>query len=297
MATAFRASYSRGLDGRTPVGLPEYQQRIESLHYETANSLGKGEYALAQQSFDKIDVVRQEEGKERLAIEKERQVGEKTSLDKSYKVELKKFEEEWAAKLVEVEKHCAASARVLEEEHEVGRATFERELEEKLKKFRFKASVQLLQLEDTERRLGLANEFKQAAEVGSRAQKQRRMEEADYNARRCEMAARPRQELTAKHKAETDIHAQKCHGMRVDVKRGREQALAVLRQRYRNLEADLTHAHALEAHMPAEIGAVISHQSRSFQSSTFRGTLKFESLVGTKFDVPDVTRLPAMVAE
>ena len=32
-------------------------------------------------------------------------------------------------------------------------------------------------------------------------------------------------------------------------------------------------------------------RSRSNQASTFRGTLKLESLVGTKFDVPDVSKM------
>ena len=59
-----------------------------------------------------------------------------------------------------------------------------------------------------------------------------------------------------------------------------------------NLEADLTHAHAIEYSLRPEIGAVHAHQSRSQQASTFRGTLKYESLAGTKFDCPDVSSLP-----
>ena len=62
--------------------------------------------------------------------------------------------------------------------------------------------------------------------------------------------------------------------------------------RFRNLEADQMHAFAIELHLPAEIGPVQTHKSRSTQASTFRGTLKRESLVGTKFDVPDVTKMP-----
>ena len=54
---------------------------------------------------------------------------------------------------------------------------------------------------------------------------------------------------------------------------------------------DLEHAHAIEYSLPAEIGQVQSHKSRSNQASTFRGTLKHEALVGTKFDVPDVSSM------
>ena len=84
---------------------------------------------------------------------------------------------------------------------------------------------------------------------------------------------------------------QKCHSLRVAVRREKEQAFEVFKQKYRNLEADLGHAHAIEFSLRPEIGAVQSHKSRSMTSSTFRGTLKYESLAGTKFDVPDVSSL------
>ena len=85
---------------------------------------------------------------------------------------------------------------------------------------------------------------------------------------------------------------QKCHSMRVAVRREKEQAFEVFKQKYRNLEADLTHAHKIEFSMRPEIGAVHAQRSRSTQSSTFRGTLKYESLAGTKFDVAEVSSLP-----
>ena len=85
---------------------------------------------------------------------------------------------------------------------------------------------------------------------------------------------------------------QKCHSMRVAVRREMEQAREVFKQKYRNLEADLAHSHAIEFSQRAEMGPVQSHKSRSSMSSTFRGTLKYESLAGTKFDVPDVSSLP-----
>lgn len=68
---------------------------------------------------------------------------------------------------------------------------------------------------------------------------------------------------------------QKCHSLRVAVRREKDQAFEVFKQKYRNLEADLSHAHAIEFHQPAEIGAIQAQRSRSMQSSTFRGTLKY----------------------
>ena len=43
------------------------------------------------------------------------------------------------------------------------------------------------------------------------------------------------------------------------------------------------------AHPPVPL--LQTHKSRSNQASTFRGTLKREALVGTKFDVPDVSKM------
>ena len=87
---------------------------------------------------------------------------------------------------------------------------------------------------------------------------------------------------------------QKCHALRVAVRREKDQAFEVFKQKYRNLEADLGHAFALEFPLGdyrAEVGEVHAYPSRSKQSSTFRGTLKYESLAGTKCDVPDVSSL------
>ena len=80
-------------------------------------------------------------------------------------------------------------------------------------------------------------------------------------------------------------------GWRVEARRKQGKALDVLKQKFRNLETDQSHAHAIEFHLQAEIGPVQTHKSRSSQASTFRGTLKRESLVGTKFDVPDVSKM------
>eukprot|EP00965_Chrysotila_dentata_P005241 172130-Pleurochrysis_carterae.AAC.3 len=52
----------------------------------------------------------------------------------------------------------------------------------------------------------------------------------------------------------------------VELKRKRDKAAAVLRQRYRNLELDMTHSFALETVAQAEIGSVKTHNSRSEQA-------------------------------
>ena len=64
---------------------------------------------------------------------------------------------------------------------------------------------------------------------------------------------------------------QKCHGMRIAIQREREAAFEVYKQKYRNLGADLSHAHAIEYSLPFEIGDVQSYKSRSTTASTFRG--------------------------
>lgn len=106
-----------------------------------------------------------------------------------------------------------------------------------------------------------------------------------------EAGSHPRAALTEAQEAEMRNLMQRCHSMRVAVRREKDQALEVFKQKYRNLEADLKHAHEIEFSLRPEIGAVQSHKSRSTQSSTFRGTLKYESLAGTKFDVAHVSTL------
>ena len=76
----------------------------------------------------------------------------------------------------------------------------------------------------------------------SRAERQRKLEEAEYR-RRIEVAQRkPLEELAARQDAEMRIFTQKCHGMRLAIQRERDAAFAVFKQKYCNLEADQARA-------------------------------------------------------
>ena len=99
------------------------------------------------------------------------------------------------------------------------------------------------------------------------------------------MCTKPRADFDELLAAERRNAEQYCHALRVDMRRRRAAALSELAQRYKNLAVDLEHSLAIEYHLPAEVGFVRTHKSRAQHSSTFRGSLKLESLKGTKFDV------------
>ena len=62
---------------------------------------------------------------------------------------------------------------MLLEVHEIARADCEKDIVKSIGRMRYKATSTLLQLEDTEVKLARMNEFKQAAEVSARANRQR----------------------------------------------------------------------------------------------------------------------------
>lgn len=291
-AVAEKVSYSRGSDGRACFGVPSFRKSIDELKQDTLSRTGANEYMQADASFSQIDVVRQQEKAYRMREEDTRQHIEKGNLARAYRMERDLFEVEWAEKIRHVDEQCADKLRVLEEVHQIARQELRKEVRAKVASTRFKASSTLLQLEDTERRLARLHEFKQAAEVQHRAQRLRKLEETTFLERLEDLETQPLREQLQSQQVEMRNATQRCHGQRVTVQREREQAFEVLKQKYRNLEADLGHAHIIEFNLPAEIGSVQAQRSRSQQASTFRGTLKYESLAGTKFDVPDVSRLP-----
>ena len=92
---------------------------------------------------------------------------------------------------------------------------------------RFKASSALLQLDDTERKLANLQEFKQAEEVSSRARKLRKKEEAAFERSKSFVDERPRKTCRDAQEMEMRNLGQKCHSLRVAVRREREQALEV----------------------------------------------------------------------
>lgn len=202
------------------------------------------------------------------------------------------------------------------------RADFERELGARIAGMRFRASPKLLELEDQEKRLARGKEYKGAAEIGMRAARLRAKEMMMFGIKRNQVASKPRAEFDVAIQVEMRNLKQKCHALRLNIKREKAQvcgiprsqgaasqwaaaslnhlifssflpadhhtpaqAFAVFEQRYRNLDTDLSHAHAIEYTLPAEVGPVLAYPSRSTHSATFLGSLKLESVAGTKFDV------------
>ena len=251
----------------------------------------RGEYGVAQQTFSQIETVKKQEAVYRREVELKRQEAERGKLEAAYRIEKERFEEEWAGKMAEVEERCKQKLEELEQLHEIGIADLEREIAKTIKGMRYKASSALLGLEDVERRLALAKEFDQAAEMAARSRRRRKVEEAAHQRKIDAQGTQPRAALRAAQAEELRNVQQKLHGWRVEAKRQKGKALEILQQKFRNLEADQAHAHAIEFSLKAEIGPVQTHKSRSSQGSTFRGTLKHESLAGTKFDVPDVSKM------
>ena len=316
---AEKPSFNRGPDGRTPFGVPLYRSRITALADEAMQCSGRGQYMLAQSTHDQIAGVVEDEKAHRVEEEKVRQREERLKLDRAYRIEKERFEAEWAERARLVEGESEEKLKVLREVLAIARDDVERELAAKAKAvaLQFKASSKLLTLEDTERRLVGAREYAQAEEVARRARRLRKQEEARYERNKGGFIVKRREAMAKLQEAEMANLEQKCHGAKVQVRREREEALVVLKQRcarldgrrhapppaanltrrppparrFRNLGMDLEHAHAIEYSLPAEIGQVQSYKSRSNQASTFRGTLKLESLVGTKFDVPDVSKM------
>ena len=69
---------------------------------------------------------------------------------------------------LEVTKLAAEKERVLKEVHEIARVDVEKDIEKRVAGMRYKATSNLLQLEDTERKLARLHEFKEAAGIAAR---------------------------------------------------------------------------------------------------------------------------------
>ena len=108
--------------------------------------------------------------------------------------------------------------------------------------------------------------------MATRVSRLRKTEEDRFSSSLERQLSKPRAELRAAQLAEMQLLQQKCHGQRMNAQRQKAQEAKVLAQRYRNLGADLAHAHAIETTLPAEIGMVTVQPSRSTHGSTFRGT-------------------------
>ena len=235
---AEKPSFNRGPDGRTPFGVPLYRSRITALADEAMQCSGRGQYMLAQSTHDQIAGVVEDEKAHRVEEEKGRQREERLKLDRAYRIEKERFEAEWAERARLVEGESEEKLKVLREVLAIARDDVERELAAKAKAvaLQFKASSKLLTLEDTERRLVGAREYAQAEEVARRARRLRKQEEARYERNKGGFIVKRREAMAKLQEAEMANLEQKCHGAKVQVRREREEALVVLKQRCARLD-------------------------------------------------------------
>ena len=235
---AEKPSFNRGPDGRTPFGVPLYRSRITALADEAMQCSGRGQYMLAQSTHDQIAGVVEDEKAHRVEEEKVRQREERLKLDRAYRIEKERFEAEWAERARLVEGESEEKLKVLREVLAIARDDVERELAAKAKAvaLQFKASSKLLTLEDTERRLVGAREYAQAEEVARRARRLRKQEEARYERNKGGFIVKRREAMAKLQEAEMANLEQKCHGAKVQVRREREEALVVLKQRCARLD-------------------------------------------------------------
>ena len=208
-----RPSFSRGPDGRTPYGVASYQKQIEDLKSDTSKNATMAKtatrridaaksYMTAAATFGQIATVRQKESEFRVKQEEARQKEETLNLQKSFKIERQRFEAEWQRRAEEVDKQCKEHERVLAEVHQIATVASEKRIAAEQEGMRFKASSDLLSLQDTEKKLSGAHEFKDASEVATRSFKLKAIEEARFDRSKASYATKPREELAARQIAE-----------------------------------------------------------------------------------------------
>ena len=86
------------------------------------------------------------------------------------------------------------------------------------------------------------------------------------------IAIKPREDLVKAQAEELRNVGQKLHGWRVEARRKQGKALDVLKQKFRNLETDQSHAHAIEFNLAAEIDGARLAQPRRCRRSLLART-------------------------
>lgn len=161
----------------------------DTLRRETLEFTARKDYSLAEESFKQIEMVKLREKEHRLMVEARRQVEERRNLERAFKIEKARVCAEWARRLEEVEEECKRQQEILEEKQLIARIDLQKDVASRAAKMRFKKSPTLLQLEDTESKLARERDFRQAMEVMSRAERQRKLEEAEFQRRRSSQGA------------------------------------------------------------------------------------------------------------
>ena len=110
--------------------------------------------------------------------------------------------------------------------------------------------------------------------MAARGRRQRKLEETAHQRKLDAIAIKPREDLVKAQAEELRNVGQKLHGWRVEARRKQGKALDVLKQKFRNLETDQSHAHAIMAGVnPASFCAFTSQRDAPSTSLITCGSL------------------------
>ncbi|KAG8464030.1 hypothetical protein KFE25_000198 [Diacronema lutheri] len=278
---------------REPRSLnPEHQAAIDVMRTEQTRLLHDGDYRASHQIKLDRDAAEARMQQSRVEHERQRQAKERVRLDKAWAVERERFEQEWARRASALEADNAQRIRVLEEVHMYALEEHEAAATVRRAAMHYRMSKGLLEYSLTEKQLALGERYDEAIIVKKRSDALRRREERAFDRTASAKFDLERERLDAAQQSEMDNLRQKCHALSVAHERERGEAFAVLRQKYKNLDKDVAHAFAMEFNAPPACEVLPTNVSRAQQSSTFRGTLKLESLSGSKGAIARLSELP-----
>jgi len=271
---------------------PEHIAKLDAMRATQMRLLHSGEYKASHAAKTEREAAEASMQQARVDRELSRQAKERSRLEKGWLRESERFDAEWAARTAQLEAENAERIRVLEEVQHYAREELETSIEKRHAASHYRMSKGLLEYSLTEKQLALGERFDEAIAVKKRTDVLRRREERAHEKELHAKFDAERERLQAAQKAEMDNLVQKCHALKVSHMRARAKALAVLKQKYKNLDKDMAHAFTMEFKAPPACEVLPTAVSRADHGSTFRGTIKIESLAGSKGAIPNLSELP-----
>ncbi|KAJ1617233.1 hypothetical protein T492DRAFT_1101425 [Pavlovales sp. CCMP2436] len=265
-----KTSYSR----ESRAFNPEHQAAVDRLRLEQSQQLEQGEYYGSHQTKTDREAAETRMQSDRFDREKQRQAKERIRLDKGWVAERDRFEREWDVRRATLGRKSRERLRVLAEVQLFARDAHEALQSKRGKGMHYRMSKGLLEYSLTERSLALGERYDEASTVKKRADVMRTRDSIKKKSSWRQIVLND--ERGRAEEKLYDIHVP-----------GR-----LLRQKYKNLTQDVEHAFTMEFHTPPICEVVLSNVSRGKQSSAFRGTLKLESLSGSKGAIPNLSELP-----
>jgi len=258
-------------------------KNLHDIDQRRASSVAARKYPQAKMHYTTMLDLKSEYQQAQTQRERNRQTDEVKKLHDAFAHLQHDLSTEWDTKMEHFLEECETMWKHLEQRHKVQFDELNKECEP-LRRLKPKFSPEMLRMMTCEKTLASLHRYDECQEMRRRVQIRMNVELTDFRNAIADRIKLRFDRLGKRQEEDRQTLSQTIHGLRTKIRRKRENASNVQKQRLKNNEHDMSHAHANEfIDIQARVPGLVVQPRASYRrkSSTYRGTLVCRKMAAT----------------